>query len=358
MVNKLKQFANSGRLSPKVRLVFRMGAQGTFTSFKVTTTLYTLRILCCHLSRLIMFFLLGIPFGIFLLVLYLRHVNNGMKQTPSEALELSPHRFTDEEIRETYQKVSAKPLDWTPYLPPKLQRRYVVVGGSGLVGGFLVLHLLARGESAESIRIVDFRKPFRKDLTRGKANDVEFVQTDITNVASIKSAFAKQWPKSVSSLPLTVFHTAAAIRPGERAEIFLNRCAIVNVNGTENVITAARSAGADILIATSSASISIRPTNFWIAPWQKMPKRFVQVYLDPEKDQNLRPLSEYFANYAWTKARAEDLVMKANGRHLKTGCIRPACPVYGNEYDLSFGAHMAAGHVETYVPFSSPFRSI
>lgn len=271
-----------------------------------------------------------------------------MKVVPDEVLKLSPHRFTDQEIRDTYKKVTEKPLDWTPHLPPKLERRYVVVGGSGLVGGFIVLHLLARGQSPESIRVIDFRSPYRKDMIQSKAKDVEFLQVDITDIASIKAAFAKPWPKSVESLPLTVFHTAASIRPGERNRIFLNRCAIVNVNGTENVLAAARSAGADILVATSSASISIRPANLWIAPWQQTAKRYVQIYKDPEADQTLRPHGEYFANYAWTKARAEDLVLRANGDGLKTGCIRPACTIYGNEFDLTFGRYMVRGLVSTY----------
>ena len=294
-----------------------------------------------------MFLLLGVPIGLVLLALYLWHVDHGMRVVPAEVTKLSPHRWTDEEVRETYERLAAKPLDWTPHLPPKLDRRYVVVGGSGLVGGFLVLQLLARGQSPESIRIVDFRKPFREDLNRGQAKEVEFVQADITNMKIVKAAFAKPWPKSVASLPMTVIHTAASIRPGERNKIFLNRCAIVNINGTENVLGAARDAGADIFLATSSASISIRPVNFWIAPWRTTPKGYVQIYKDPEHDDNLRAHSAYFSNYAWTKARAEDAVLKANTALFRTGCVRPACAVYGNRHDISFGAMVAQGHVET-----------
>lgn len=294
-----------------------------------------------------MLILLSITLSLLLLLLYLRHVNNGMKQVPADAIKLSPHRFTEQEILDTYKKVTANPLDWTPHLPPKLDRRYVIVGGSGLVGGFIVLHLLARGQPPSSIRIIDFRPPYREDMVQGPAKHVNFVQADITNIGSIKAAFAQPWPKDVASLPLTVFHTAAAIRPGERAKIFLNRCAIVNVNGTANVIAAASAAGADVLVATSSASISIRPVNFWIPPWRSVPKGFVQIYRDPEKDVNLRPHGEYFSNYAWTKARAEDLVMKADDKELRTGCIRPACAVYGNKYDISFGSFMPVGHIET-----------
>ena len=295
-----------------------------------------------------MYLLLGFGILVILLALYLRHVNNGMKQVPHEALKLSPKRWTDEEIRRTYKQISEKPLDWTPHLPPHLERRYVVVGGSGLIGGFLILHLLARGTPPENIRIIDFRTSPRRELKRGKAAEVEFVHADITSIPSITAAFSQPWPSNVSSLPLTVFHTAASIRPGERAKVFIPRVSAVNIDGTRNVLDAAKKAGADVFIATSSASISVRPINFWIPPWRESPKDYMQIYRNPEEDESIRPHGAYFSNYAWSKARAEQLVMQANdGDNFKTGCIRPACGVYGTKYDLSFGSYMAQGHFQT-----------
>jgi len=294
-----------------------------------------------------MYLLLGLGTVVILIILYLRHINNGMKQVPDEVLKLSPHRWTDEEIHQTYKQIIEKPLDWTPHLPPRLERRYVVVGGSGLVGGFLVLHLLARGTPPESIRIIDFRKPTRSDLNQGKAAKVEFIHADITFIPSITAAFSQPWAPSVSSLPLTVFHTAASIRPGESAKVFLPRVSVVNIDGTINVLDAAKKAGADVFIATSSASIATRPINFWIPPWRKIPKGLIQIYRDPEQDENIRPHSSYFSNYAWSKARAEQLVLGANNvENFKTGCIRP-CGIYGTKYDITLGIWMAEGHFET-----------
>lgn len=66
-----------------------------------------------------------------LTVLYLYHVNRGMTGTHPEALKLSPHRWTEEEIRQTYEKRQRNPIDVKPYLPIKTGRRYVVAGGSG-----------------------------------------------------------------------------------------------------------------------------------------------------------------------------------------------------------------------------------
>ncbi|KAL9090711.1 MAG: hypothetical protein Q9165_005199 [Trypethelium subeluteriae] len=292
-------------------------------------------------------YVIGLLFA--LLILYLVHVNNGLNHVPEEARKLSAPEWTDEEIRRTYRLVCENPIDFTSHLPPKLERRYVVVGGSGLVGGFIVLHLLARGQPPESIRIVDFRKPIRADLGRENAKDVQFAQADITSLESTTAAFEKPWPSKVASLPLTVFHTAAAIRPGERSLSLINRVSKVNVTGTENVISAAKKVGADVFVATSSGSISIRPVNFWIPPWKKMPDNYVQVFKDPDQDQNIRPHGTYFANYAMTKAQAEDIVLKANGPSFRTGVIRPACQVYGNRHDLCLSFHMDRGKIESWI---------
>ena len=294
-----------------------------------------------------MIVLYAIALALFLLVLYLVHVNNGFNRVPEEARKLSAPEWSEEKIRKTYERVCETPIDFTPHLPPALQRRYVVIGGSGLVGGFMVLHLLARGQPPESIRIIDFRRPARSDLSKGKAAKVPFAQADITSIDSTNAAFQKPWPPSVESLPMTVFHTAAAIRPGERAKSLIYRVSRVNVDGTKNVMSAAQKAGADIFIATSSASIALRPVNFWIPPWKNIPDNIVQVYKDPDQDQNIRPHDEYFANYAMTKAQAEDLVLKAHDDSFRTGVIRPACQVYGNRHDLCLGVGMVRGTVET-----------
>lgn len=75
--------------------------------------------------------LISISLFIILIVLYLIQLNTKMSGTPEEALKISPHRWTTNEIRETYERISQKPIDLKPYLPPKLGRRYIVTGSSG-----------------------------------------------------------------------------------------------------------------------------------------------------------------------------------------------------------------------------------
>lgn len=64
-------------------------------------------------------------------ILYVYHVNRAMYTVPEEARKLSPHRWTVDEIKAAYKKAVHDPVDVTESLPPKQDRRYIVVGGSG-----------------------------------------------------------------------------------------------------------------------------------------------------------------------------------------------------------------------------------
>lgn len=164
------------------------------------------------------------------------------------------------------------------------------------MGGDIVLQLLARGQSPESIRIVDFSPLSRKKMLRNGAGACDYVKVDISSSASVEVAFAKPWPASVADKPLTVFHTAGRISVGERKWIFYDRLRQVNVVGTANVLDRARKAGADIFVATASASIAIKPVSVWGWPWQRCPKNHVQYYNEDDFDKPLRPHSDFFSN--------------------------------------------------------------
>jgi len=271
--------------------------------------------------------------AILLLVLgfaYLWRLNKVMSQTPPGAVEASPYRWADHEIKETYKRIKANPIIWEKHLPPKANRRYVVTGGSGGVGGQIILHLLARGESPESIRIVDFRKVERADMKAGSATKVDFAQADITSPSATQAAFDKPWPSSVAKLPLTVFHTAAFISPGERTLWTYDHIKRVNIDGTQNVMNAAKKAGATIFIATSSASVAHRPASYWGNPFRRFPRDYFQLIDESDFDKPIRPRNQYFGNYPITKAIAERIVCHANSENFRTGAIRPANAIYGS----------------------------
>ncbi|OTA55795.1 NAD(P)-binding protein [Hypoxylon sp. EC38] len=271
------------------------------------------------------------------LLLYLFRVNQLLSGTPDDVRKLSGSRWTRNQLKETYRRLQEKPIDYTDKLPPKLERRCVVTGGSGLVGGFIVLQLLARGNPPESIRIIDIRKTERNDMRTGPATEVEFIQTDITSPDSVEAAFARPWHSSVAHLPLTVFHTAAVILASERSKYQYAFPEAVNVRGTKNVLEAARKAGADIFSSTSSGSISIRPVEPFVVPWARSPRYFWQILDVKDFDAPLREREGYFANYPASKAVAERFVCGANSEGFRTGCIRPANGVYGNPTDNTVG---------------------
>lgn len=319
--------------------------------------------------------------AVLLLSLYLFKLNKAMTSIPDEAHALRPHPWTEAEIRQTYERVCKEPIDFTKRLPPKLERKYIIVGGSGqsrvcprhgrrkrlcrwfsenqsltrfilgLVGGDIVLQLLARGQPPSSIRIVDFSKPSRADLLEGPATKVDYVKTDITDSSSVEAAFTKPWPSEAADLALTVFHTAAIIRPGERSMLFWKRTSRVNIDGTENVLAAAKAAGADIFVATSSASVSLRPVGFFIPPWQRYPNGWHQICDERDFDRPLRPHAEYFANYAYSKAIAERKVCGANSPAFRTGTIRPGNGIYGLPTDVICGSMLRE---QKAVSFSGP----
>ncbi|ORY68208.1 uncharacterized protein BCR38DRAFT_362485 [Pseudomassariella vexata] len=285
-----------------------------------------------------------------LLSLYLFRLNRLLQKTPDEVRKCSCSRWTPELLAKTYQEISENPIDYTSQLPPKMDRRYIVTGGSGLVGGFIVLQLLARGNSPESIRILDIRKTERNDMITGPATEVDFVQTDITSAASVEAAFAKPWNPSVANLPLTVFHTAAVIIASDRSAYFYGFPEAVNVKGTRNVLAAARQAGADIFSYTSSASICVRPVETFVPPWAKFPRHIWQMLDEQDFSRPLRSREDFFGNYPYSKAVAERLVCAENDELFRTGCVRPANGVYGNPSDNTVGTPLSKDIFPTWVP--------
>ncbi|KAK4229078.1 hypothetical protein QBC38DRAFT_453703 [Podospora fimiseda] len=282
-------------------------------------------------------------------LIWLYRFNEALKAVPEEVRKLAPRRWTPQEVRETYERLTRNPIDFNKILPPKLDRRYVVVGGSGLVGGDIVLALLQRGQQPESIRILDFSPITRSDMIT-KASGCDFITTNIASPESVNAAFAQPWSKSVASLPLTVFHTAAIIHPQERSELLYHRISPVNRDGAINVVNAAKSSGANIFIGTSSCSVSVKPISFWVWPWQNSPKKFFHVCDDKDFDAPLRSHDEFFANYARSKAEAERYILSHNSPSFRTGTIRPGNAIYGNKNDVCLGTVLRTLEHVSWVP--------
>ncbi|KAI0047713.1 NAD-P-binding protein [Auriscalpium vulgare] len=265
-----------------------------------------------------------------------------MDLPPDVASAFSAKRITPEEAREVAGRIQTSPHSVDTVLPPRTGRRYIVLGGSGFLGGWIVRHLVERGEDPRRIRVLDIRAPTRPDLTTGRAKDVDFRLVDVSDKEAVRAAFKAPWPAGEDA-EITVFHTVANIRFYERHPRLLPLSDKVNVQGTQNVVDAAREIGVSVLVYTSSGSISVRRTRFWLWPWQAQPEFFVQVFKDdaqiPQRHEDA------FSNYAVSKAKGEKIVRgvdntPSGGGVLRTGCVRPGNGIYGPGGDILAGAYL------------------
>jgi UDP-glucose 4-epimerase len=154
--------------------------------------------------------------------------------------------------------------------------RALVTGGAGFIGSNLVRALVARGDE---VRVLDnFSTGYRRNL---ETLDVELVEGDLRSYERVATA--------VNGVEV-VFHQGALPSVPRSIQDPLSSSA-VNVEGTLNVLLAARDAGVRRVVFASSSSV------YGDAPG--MPRR---------ESQPLAPL----APYAVSKLAAEQYCMVAN----------------------------------------------
>ena len=212
------------------------------------------------------------------------------------------------------------------------RRLLIAVSLTGLSGGWIVEHLLIRGEDPKAIRIIDLVPNMRPSVVSA---GVAFQETDVSDPKSVAAAFDAPWPSGVKSLPLTVFHTVAMINPTDRKPRFLGPLIKVNVDGTRNILAAAKKSGASCFVATSSGSVGAGVPDYFPLPWQTGKDVFqFRENADPLGPLDA-PLETFPICYTWTKAQAEKLVREATSDSCPTGIIRPTNGVYGTGIDQS-----------------------
>ena len=119
---------------------------------------------------------------------------------------------------------------------------YVVTGGAGFIGSHLASALVARGDR---VRVIDNFVTGNKSNLDAIASEIELIDADISDYSAISPAF-----EGVS----VVFHQAAIPSvPRSVAEPRLNHDA--NVNGTFNVLMAARDAKVRRIVYAASSSV-------------------------------------------------------------------------------------------------------
>jgi sterol-4alpha-carboxylate 3-dehydrogenase (decarboxylating) len=89
----------------------------------------------------------------------------------------------------------------------------------------------------------------------------------------------------------------------------------INVEGTQNVVKACQECQVKMLIQTSTGNVAVATEQNTLAMDEKVP------YVTRENSPN---------HYGWTKAIAEQIVLKADGVNgVRTAAIRPCSAVYG-----------------------------
>lgn len=172
-------------------------------------------------------------------------------------------------------------MNATTRTPPK---SILVTGGGGFLGKAIVRQLVAGGHRVASLS--------RRSYPELEALGVDQLRGDIGNAGAVKDAARGRD---------VVFHVAAKTGVWGRADDFFR----TNVTGTQHVITACRSCRVPMLVHTSSPSVVFDGSDMQGA------------------DESAPYPSRFHAPYPQTKALAEQAVMAAADRELKTVALRP-----------------------------------
>ncbi|KAN0125495.1 hypothetical protein V8E53_015465 [Lactarius tabidus] len=258
------------------------------------------------------------PIGVLITVLF--DLSRRLHGPHPQAAQLNPNYNEDDLDRVSYADIDM--LNAIPHEPT--HAGYVIIGGSGFVGSYIVRLLVSRGET--NVRVLDIVPPHKDILASHPV--VTYTKVDITSPSSVHAALVAPFPSG--ALPSVIFHTAATIRFWERAEYTFGASHRVNVLGTAAVLEAAKKLPTGtIMVYTSSAGVGApaprfmqRGKDYHLPPWDKIRISDDDAPLSgPAKSTNC---------YIRSKLMAERLVLDANSADgLRTGSLRPGLTITG-----------------------------
>ncbi|CAJ1076324.1 LOW QUALITY PROTEIN: 3 beta-hydroxysteroid dehydrogenase type 7 [Xyrichtys novacula] len=190
---------------------------------------------------------------------------------------------------------------------------YLITGGCGFLGRHLLRILLEKEDNLEEIRVFDKHTDSSLTGLSTESTKVVVIQGDITDYSSVLEA---------SQGVDVVIHTASLVDVWHKVPETLIYA--VNVTGTENVISACVECGIQSLLYTSSMEV--------IGPNIKG-DHFIRGSEDtPYNIYHTMP-------YPKSKAKAERIVLEANGTKVKGGeclytCSLRPTGIYGEGHEL------------------------
>lgn len=122
----------------------------------------------------------------------------------------------------------------------------LVTGGSGLIGKAIV-EALAEKHPQFRITVLDLQPPTGWKTAR---SDIQYVRADITRLEDVRRVLG-------DTKPSVVVHTAGIVPQGNDRYTHKNRDLVfnINVNGTRNMLEAAKENGVKALVYTSSCTV-------------------------------------------------------------------------------------------------------
>lgn len=119
---------------------------------------------------------------------------------------------------------------------------YLVTGGAGFIGSNMVHHLLGKGEE---VRVLDNLSTGRKLNLETVESDIDFIEGDLKNPADVaKAVKGVKYIFNFGALPSVIRSVEDPLSSHE-----------ANINGVLNLLIAARDAGVDRLVFSSSSSV-------------------------------------------------------------------------------------------------------
>lgn len=227
----------------------------------------------------------------------------------------TPKELQDIADRKDLTSSEWKDINILDFIPPKDKSTdvlYIVTGGCGITGSWIIRHLIKRGE--KYIRCLDM-KPLPHDL---ESTSIDFCKANLQSSEDLRAALTKPWSDGHIGVDV-VFHIAGNIRWWERWQFQKHLTFRVNVEGTANLLRLSEECGVKKFIYLSSGSVVQEATDWWALPGTFNPKRFYP---------NTEPSNKPLCHYAASKAASETRVLGHSG-DMKTGIIRPAQAIFG-----------------------------